>query len=106
MNIQEKFIDLTDYTYCLGDEYLLLPKLPPELQEDVTGNYWMKIGESETMFCCHLDTAAFEKEKVVHDIFQTKKGDTGIGTDGSTLLGADDKAGVVILMNLIENNYF
>ena len=43
-------------------------------------------------------------EKVTHDIFLTKKGDTGIGTTGDTILGADDKAGVVILMNLIEHN--
>ena len=104
MNIQETFISLTDYTYCLGDEHLLLDRLPQGVTEDKTGNYFLKIGETETMFCCHLDTAAFEKEKVVHDIFQTKKGDTGIGTDGSTILGADDKAGVVILLNLIENN--
>ena len=103
MNIQETFISLTDQTYCLGDEHFLLDRLPKELKEDEVGNYYMEIGETETMFCCHLDTAAFEMEKVVHDIFQNKKGDTGIGTSGDTILGADDKAGVVILMNLIEN---
>lgn len=102
MNVKETFISLTDYTYCLGDESDLKPKLPKELEEDSQGNYFLKLGESETMFCCHLDTAAFEKEKVTHDIFQTKKGDTGIGTSGDTLLGADDKAGVVVLMYLIE----
>ena len=102
MNVQETFISLTDYTYCLGDEPDIRPKLPKELEEDSQGNYFLKIGESETIFCCHLDTAAFEKEKVTHDIFVTKKGDTGVGTSGDTLLGADDKAGVVVLMYLIE----
>lgn len=104
MNVLEKFIDLTDYTYYLGNEHELLPKLPKELVEDSQGNYYMEIGESESMFCAHLDTAAWEKEKVTHDVFKTKGGDTGIGTSGDTILGADDKAGVVILLNMIEHN--
>ncbi len=103
MDIKETFLKLTDYTYTLGDEHLLKDRLPKDVIEDEIGNYYMKIGETETMFCAHLDTAAWQKEKVVHDIFVTKKGDTGIGTDGFTILGADDKAGVVILLNLIEN---
>lgn len=103
MNILETFISLTDYTYCFGEEHELLPKLPKELKEDSQGNYYMEIGETETMFCCHLDTAAWEKEKVTHDVFKTKKGDTGIGTSGDTILGADDKSGVVILLNMIEH---
>jgi hypothetical protein len=103
MDILETFISLTDYTYYLGNEHELLPKLPKELKEDSQGNYFMVIGESETMFCCHLDTAAWEKEKVTHEVFETKKGDIGVGTSGDTILGADDKAGVVILLNLIEN---
>ena len=104
MNIQQKFLDLTDYTYILGEEDQLLDRLPKELIKDSIGNWYMEIGESETMFCCHLDTAAMKKEKVVHDIFLTKSGDTGVGSSGNTILGADDKAGVVLLMNLIENN--
>lgn len=103
MDIKQTFLDLTDYTHTYGDEHLLKDRLPKDVKEDAIGNYYMEIGESETMFCAHLDTAAWQREKVVHDIFITKKGDTGIGTDGSTLLGADDKAGVVILLNLIEN---
>ena len=103
MNILETFISLTDYTYSLGEESQLLPKLPKELKEDSQGNYYMEIGETETMFCSHLDTAAWEKEKVTHDVFTSKKGDIGIGTSGDTILGADDKAGVVIMMNMIEH---
>lgn len=102
MDIQKTFLSLTDKTYGYGDEHLLKDRLPKELQEDELGNYFMEIGPTETMFCCHLDTAAWEMHDVVHDIFKTKKGDTGIGTDGATILGADDKAGVVLLMKLIE----
>ncbi len=102
MDIQQTFLSLTDKTYGYGDEHLLKDRLPKELQEDEMGNYFMEIGPTETMFCCHLDTAAWEMHDVVHDIFKTKKGDTGIGTDGATILGADDKAGTVLMMKLIE----
>jgi peptidase M28-like protein len=106
MDILQTFLDLTDYTYCLGEEHELLDRLPEGLQEDEIGNYFMEIGEgSEIMFCAHLDTAAFSKEKVTHVEFRTKTGNQLIiGTDGSTLLGADDKSGVVIMMNMIEHN--
>jgi hypothetical protein len=104
IDIQQKFLDLTDYTYVYGDEDQLLDRLPENLIKDEVGNWYLEIGKSDTMFCCHLDTAAHKKEKVIHDIFHTKDGDVGIGTTGTTILGADDKAGVVLLMKLIENN--
>lgn len=103
MDILKTFLNLTDYTYIIGDEHELKDRLPKDVKEDSIGNYFLKIGESETMFCSHLDTAAHKKEKVVHDIFKSKAGDTGVGTDGSTLLGADDKAGVVLMLNMIEH---
>lgn len=123
--IIEKFLQLTQYTYIHGEEQQLEKFLPDNLQKDEVGNYFIEIGESETMFCSHLDTAAFEKEKVTHDFFKNDKGHLFVGTTGetvkysyidssgqtitkervdSTLLGADDKAGVVILLNMIENN--
>ncbi|MFW6226200.1 MAG: hypothetical protein ACOC3V_04525 [bacterium] len=104
MDILKTFLSLTDYTYTLGDEDQLLDRLPSNVEKDSVGNYFLKIGESETMFCSHLDTAAHKKEKVEHDVFTTKGGDIGVGTDLTTLLGADDKAGVVIMLNMIENN--
>ena len=104
MDILKTFLSLTDYTYTLGDEHELEDRLPNNIKKDSIGNYFLKIGESETMFCSHLDTAAHKKKKVVHDVFKTKGGDTGVGTDGTTLLGADDKSGVVLMLNMIENN--
>lgn len=103
MDIQKTFMELTDYTYILGDEHLLLDRLPKNVETDEIGNYFLEIGESETMFCSHLDTAAWKKEKVEFDIFKSTNGDIGIGTDRTTILGADDKAGVVLLLTLIEN---
>jgi hypothetical protein len=50
------------------------------------------------MFTCHLDTACKSKSKVnhVHD-------GNFIRTDGQTILGADDKAGMIIVLYMIEN---
>ena len=122
--IIEKFIELTDYTYIYGDEHELKKHLPENTQTDEGGNYFLEIGESDTMFCSHLDTAAWEKEKVQHDYFKNEKGDIFVGTTGetytytyknssgetvtrersnATLLGADDKAGVVIMLHMIEH---
>jgi hypothetical protein len=51
------------------------------------------------MFTSHLDTASSQLKEVHHVI----NGDI-IRTDGSSILGADDKAGVTIMMFMIENN--
>jgi hypothetical protein len=107
MNIRETFIELTQYTEVLGDEHLLKKYLPEGIQEDHVGNYYMKIGESDTMFTSHLDTAAHSRKKVTHvfDDITSKNGrkEYFIETDGTTLLGADDRAGVVIMLYMIKH---
>lgn len=102
MKIYKTFRKLTQFTYVYGDEHMVLPMLPEGLQEDEVGNYFMEIGDSETMFCAHLDTAAWDIQRVRHVQFISRNKQDFITTDGTTILGADDKAGVVILMNLIE----
>jgi len=107
MNIKEKFLELTQWTEILGQEDMIRKYLPEELEKDHVGNYWMKIGESDTMFTSHLDTAASGRKKVNHvfDSIESKNGrkEYFIETDGTTLLGADDRTGVVIMMYMIEN---
>jgi len=107
MNIREKFIQLTQYTEVIGQEYMLEKHLPEGINEDHIGNYWIKIGESDTMFTSHLDTAAHARRKVKHqfDSIKTKRGteEHFIETDGTTVLGADDRAGVVLMLNMIEH---
>lgn len=99
MRITRKFKQLTRYTYPYGTELGLLPYLPNGYKEDGLGNYYLQIGENpSTMFTCHLDTACSEKEKVTH----VQNGNI-IGTDGTTILGADDKAGMVVILYMIEN---
>jgi hypothetical protein len=102
--ILETFLRLTNKTYPYGTEDGLVENMiacglfPSDLEKDKNGNYFYKIGESRTVFASHLDTVCREQTSVVH-IFD---GDL-IKTDGKTTLGADDKAGVTILLHLMRN---
>lgn len=100
MNIKETFLSLTTRTYPYGTETELFPLLPQDLEIDEFGNLYKQIGEKpSTMFACHLDTATSALTQVKH-VFD---GDI-IRTDGTSILGADDKAGVTILMYLMKQN--
>ena len=99
MNIRQKFLNLTNKTYPYGTEIQLLPFLPDGFQIDDVGNYFIKIGESDTLFTCHLDTCCSKQEDVNHVV-----SGRFVETDGTTILGADDKAGMTVLLYMIENN--
>jgi hypothetical protein len=98
MDIKETFLKLTRHTYPHGCEHELFDLLPQNLEMDEFGNLYIKIGESDTMFTSHLDTATSANTPVTH-VFE----DNLIKTDGTSILGADDKAGVTIMLNMIEN---
>ena len=99
MNIEQKFLELTNRTYPHGTEQDLFHLLPDNLETDEFGNKFIYIGENpSTMFTCHLDTASSRVDEVRH-----KFDGNYIKTDGRTILGADDKAGCVILLNMIEH---
>jgi len=99
MDIKSRFVLLTKKTYPHGTEELLEYFLPRGFKMDGHGNYFITIGNSRTMFTCHLDTASANFEDVNHRF----SGDF-IMSDGTTILGADDKAGMIILLHMIENN--
>lgn len=99
MNIKDKFISLTSRTYPHGTEKELFHLLGDGLTEDEFGNLFIKIGESDVMFTSHLDTATSALTTVNH-VFDKNI----IKTDGKSILGADDKAGVTIMLYMIENN--
>ena len=79
----------------------------PNIQSDIELNFFVKIGESETMFSCHTDTVHWSdgKQKVcyISDLDMackiTAKEDAEY--DGECL-GADDGAGIWIMLNMIE----
>jgi hypothetical protein len=97
MNIKNKFLELTNHTYPHGNEELLFKYLPKKLKRDEFGNLYYKIGDSDVMFTSHLDTATSAFTPVNH-VFD---GDI-IKTDGKSILGADDKAGVTVMLYMIE----
>ena len=97
MDIKQKFLELTSRTYPHGTERDIFPLLNPDLEEDEFGNLFIKIGESDVMFTSHLDTATSAMSNVNHVI----EGNI-IKTDGTSILGADDKAGVTIMLYMIE----
>lgn len=99
MDIRETFLKLTNHTYPHGKEHGLFDLLPQNLEMDEFGNLFIKIGESDTMFTSHLDTATSANTPVNHVI----EGNI-IKTDGKSILGADDKAGVTIMLYMIEKN--
>lgn len=101
--ILETFLRLTNHTYPYGTEDSLVENMIkqgvfPDLEKDSHGNYYYKIGKSRTIFASHLDTACKDSTPVTH-VFDGNM----IKTDGKTILGADDKAGVTILLHLIKN---
>ena len=99
MKIIDTFLELTSQTYPHGHERELERFLPKGICIDEFGNYFMYVGDktTTTMFTCHLDTASYEKSRVTHVISDDK-----IFTDGRTILGADDKSGMTILLWMIH----
>lgn len=71
---------------------------------DEFGNYWLGIPTKDnklpdTMFAAHLDTADYGEVKKIKRVVD--KGGI-VKTDGKTLLGADDRAGMAVLLHLIR----
>ena len=102
--IFDTFIKLTSRTYPYGLEDSLVAEMkrcglfPQDLRKDVHGNYYYEIGKSRTIFASHLDTA----NKVAGPVKHVIDGNI-IKTDGTSILGADDKAGVTVMLHLINN---
>lgn len=99
MKIRETFLELVKTTIPHGYESNLYPLLPKH-QLDAFGNAFIHIGDKKpkTLFTSHLDTFSKGDPK---DITHKISGNI-IKTNGKTILGADDKAGVALLISMIE----
>jgi len=103
--ILNTFIKLTSMTYPYGYEDVLVKDMikcklfPSDISKDIHGNYFIQVGESRTIFASHLDTVSKTHTKVNH-VFEGNM----IQTDGTTTLGADDKAGVTTMLWMIKHN--
>jgi hypothetical protein len=99
--ILDTFLSLTSRTYPYGSEHELIGSkvFPKDIKKDAFGNYYYRIGSSNTVFTAHLDTSGATRTKVNH-VIDGKL----IKTDKKSILGADDKAGVTIMLYMISNN--
>ena len=106
-DIKELWNRLTDFTHTYGQEDEVIEIINDFInipfQKDEYGNYFVTIGNSETLFVTHLDNAVGQKLKVTK-ITEIVDGKEIVKTDGFTILGADDKTGIVIMINMILNN--
>lgn len=103
-DVRQTFISLVTETYPHGHEEEVVPFISDAgLQKDEFGNYYKIIGKSETMFTSHLDTADRKKSKVTI-LSKMVDGDEILCSDGTTILGADDKAGVSVMLYMIAHN--
>lgn len=103
-DVRSTFLSLTTETYPHGHEEEVMKYLPvPGLQKDQWGNYYLIIGKSDTMFTSHIDTASRTKSAVRVMTYQDG-GDEMFVTDGTSILGADDKAGVAVMLFMISHN--
>jgi hypothetical protein len=102
-NPRSTFLSLVTKTYPHGNEEQVL-KFLPSLQKDECGNYYHIIGEKpKTMFTSHLDTA--DREQKVTKLFSiVENGEEYIVTDEKSILGADDKAGVTVMLYMMAHN--
>jgi hypothetical protein len=96
-SVKQLFLNLTKMQIPFDYEHTLEEFFPSNIKKDTHGNYYTKIGDSKSMFCGHLDTYCYEYKRVWHVIKGNK-----ISTDGTTTLGGDDKAGIVIMLKMIE----
>jgi hypothetical protein len=106
-DVRSTFLSLVQKTYphfsdCRHEKEVL--KFLPPLTEDEFGNYYKIIGEQpKVMFTSHLDTA--DREQKVTNLYSKQQGsDEIIYTDGSTILGADDKSGVTVMLYMMAHN--
>jgi len=97
-SVKQLFLNLTKMQIPFNYEKTLV-EFFPNMEIDGHGNYYKKVGTSKTMFCGHLDTYCREYKRVWHVI----DGDI-IKTDGTTTLGGDDKAGIVVMIKMMEAN--
>ena len=103
--VVEKFVELAKIPSPSGKEERVREKILELYSElgkweiDKIGNMYLSIGEGEkALFLnAHIDTVPVEKDEIKVIIE-----DGVIKTDGTTILGADDKSGVVAILEAVK----
>ena len=102
MDILEKFLALTERAQSFGNEDDMRVFLPEGIKQDSANNYYLEIGNSRSMFTAHLDTVSDYGIQAVNQIIEETPVGKIVKTDGNSILGADDKTGVLLLLYMIE----
>jgi hypothetical protein len=100
--VSKLFLELTSETVPHGAEDAFASCfLPKEAVRDAFGNWVVDVpgGNGRVMFSSHLDDVSTVVRKVNHRIFS----DGRVSTDGTTILGADCKAGVAVMLEMIRH---
>lgn len=102
--IEKDFYRLTKYTSPHGwevDQYddILGTEYGAHHLENI--GYFLTVGDADNLlFTSHLDTASYESHPT--RVKRKQLGSGLVGTDGTTILGADDKAGVAVMLHMIR----
>lgn len=101
-NEKDKWLDLlkelTAKTTPAGFEINVEPIiLRYGFQKDENGNYFKLNPKSKVLFTAHADNYCSKEEEVTHVVDYGK-----LETDGTTILGGDNKVGICYLISLIE----
>lgn len=93
---------LTKYTSPFATEHERFGSYFIDLgfQMDAHGNFVLDVGKSDTIFAAHIDTADRGDVKRVRRVVKKNL----VMTDGKTILGADNRAGVAVLLHLLRHN--
>lgn len=102
MSLEQLFVSLCAYTTPYGSEWMLLHFFPKNIHLDAHGNFHHMVKNPDgtlpsIQFCSHLDSACQYIERV-----RVMRNDNLITSDGKTILSADCKIGVAIMLKMIE----
>lgn len=100
-DVRYTFLKLVQKTIPHGHESLY-EKMLPKMNRDKVGNFWVKIGDSDTMFTSHLDTASNTMDHITLYTYESNNKEI-IHTDKKSILGADDRAGVSLMLKMMHN---
>lgn len=105
-DVRLTFVQLTHRTCPHGFEEDLYGQALTALgfRQDVSGNYVCHVGTEEQqqiMFAAHLDDVSSTIRKVKHKYKDADR--RVIASGGKTILGADDKSGVTILLHMLHH---
>jgi hypothetical protein len=99
------FLHLCSWTVPHGGEDTYYGPMLADLgfKSDGLGNWWFEISNGdqrpETCFMCHLDTSGHEAAPIKRYIAQSV-----CYTDGKSILGADDRAGLAIILHMVAKD--